>query len=608
MQHLHWIFGMKNHLAPNLILTPLTPAYLDEVLTIAEVQLGQGYVTPQILAQHCDHPDYFGQLVLLEGQVAGFSLMQVSLRTTIAQQMGRLEGWFNAYFGAYETMGFRSVTAVAPSAQGRGVGGLLVQKGLQWLSTRVPVVVCDAWHAPHTPIVRLLTRHGYRLIRTVPHFWSDSDTRCPVCGPPPCQCTAGIYACFFDPVPQPYWWERDDLQHHPTTGHLHLAGHSLLALAQRQPTPFYVYALPRLLDNYQRLDRALTTQGMPYRIYYAMKANHHPAILAHLKTQTQAGIDVCSPQELQHALAHGFEPPELTYTGTALSNRDLQAIAAYPDMALNLDALSAIRRFATLNQEPRDIGIRINPDLGMAYRSDLTYAGQHTVKFGVYETEWDELQALVATTSLRVVRVHCHVGSGFLSDQLERLPALQASLERFLALFPTVTELNVGGGLGVPQQEGDLPLDLSTWAGHWGAFCQKHDLRLVVEPGDYLVKDIGVLITQVNSLEHKQGELFVGLDVGMNVNYEAAYYDMNLEPVPLQRPVDGQLLYGHLAGNINEPIDLLARHRQLPPVQEGDYLALLNAGGYGASTSSNHCLRGDFGEYVLYPPSSKNCS
>lgn len=585
----------------NWTVVPLEAAHAAAVLDIADAQLGAGYLSPAQLERHYQAPDAFGQVVLDEGRVLGFSLMDIRSRAALAQHFHTVGGWFDAYFAAYDRIGYRSVTAVAPSAQGQGVGSALVREGLRLLREQVPVVVCDAWQAEHTPIVRVLTRHGYRLLRTVPNFWTaqslEETYACATCGAPPCHCTAGVYACFFQALPEPYWWERPDLGYQEQQ--LQLAGHALLPLAQRYKTPFYVYSIPRLLSNYQRLHDALLAQACPFRIYYAMKANRHSSILTALKTQTSAGIDVCSPRELQRALSLGFQANQLTYTGTSLANSDLELLANYPDIALNLDALSAIRRFIPLAGK-RAIGIRINLDVGMAYREELEYSGQETVKFGIYEEQWGELKALIDQGELEVVRVHCHVGSGFLSDQLERLPLLQAGIERFLALFPTIRALNVGGGLGVPQQVGDTPLDLARWASVWAAFCAKHHLHLAVEPGDYLVKDAGLLITEVNSLEHKRGELFVGVDAGMNVNYEVAYYQMNLEPVALKAPVDGQRLHGHLAGNINEPIDLLAKDRLLPPVGEGDYLALLNAGGYGASTSSDHCMRGDFDSYVLY--------
>jgi diaminopimelate decarboxylase len=578
----------------------LTHEHVAAVLAIADTQFGAGYLSEKRLLDYIDREDHFGQVVLEQQQVLGFSLMQLLERSVLAARMHEAEQWFLAYFAAYERLGFRSLTAVAPHAQGQGIASCLVREGLQLLSKHVSVVVCDAWQAPDKSIANVLLRNGYRALQVLPDFWKTDSLaqgyHCERCGAPPCRCTAVVYGCFFEPVATA-WWARPDL--HYQQKRLHWAGHDLLAFSQNKATPFYVYSLPRIQANYERLAKALSATGVSYQIHYAMKANRHAAVLSHLRSHTNACIDVCSPRELQRALEFGFEPWQITYTNTSVSERDLDILAQQPAIALNLDALSTVRRFAQ-RVGARDIGIRINADVGMAYEEALEYAGRKTYKFGVYKEQWAALKQLVEQTSFRVTTVHCHAGSGFLNEQLERLSAIFAVIDQFIALFPTVETVNLGGGLGVPQQQGDQPLDLSRWAHKVATYANERGLALRIEPGDYLVKDAGVLITQVNTLEHKRGKLFVGVDAGMNVNYEPAYYQMNLEPVGLQQPIDGQVLKGQLAGNINEPIDLLSAQRVLPSLQEGDYLALLHAGGYGASASSDHCMRGDFREYVLY--------
>ncbi len=579
---------------------PLTLQHVDAVLRLAEEQMGRGFLSNTTLLSYLHHADRFGQVVVEHEKVLGFSLMEVLPRAQLAQRLHGAEQWFLAYFAAYDYLGYRSLTAVTASAKGKGVASCLVREGLEALSKRVKVVVCDAWISNTTSIKNILTRNGYRALREFPDFWKKDSLAqgyiCDQCGAPPCRCTAVIYGCFFD-APKANWWERADLGYR--TQQLHLADHNLLAFAQNKATPFYLYSLPRIQANYERLAKALEATGISYQIHYAMKANRHAAILSHLRSHTTAGIDVCSPRELQHALQLGFEPEQITYTNTSVSASDLAILAQHPTIALNLDALSTVRRFDPLVEE-RAIGIRINSDVGMAYAESLEYAGRKTFKFGVYQEQWAELKELVERSNLTVTTVHCHAGSGFLSNQLPRLAAIFEAIDAFLDLFPQVDTLNLGGGLGVPQEQGDIPLDVEHWAQLVADYARPRGLALRFEPGDYLVKDAGVLITQVNTLEHKRGELFVGVDTGMNMNYEPAYYNMNLEPVPLQQAPDGQLLKGYLAGNINEPVDLLSAYRELPPLQEGDYLALLNTGGYGASPSSDHCMRGDFQEYVVY--------
>lgn len=580
----------------------LAPEHIDAVLALSDEQMGKGFLSKPTLLKHINQTNYFGQVVVENGQVLGFSLMEIVERVQLAKQLKSAEKWFLAYFAAYEQLGYRSLTAVAANAQGQGVGSCLVRAGLKMLSEKVSVVVCEAWQSkqPSANRSNVFLDNGYKALKVCPNFWKAESLQkkytCSSCGQPPCQCTAVIYGCFFDKRPQ-HWWVRPDLCY--KNQQLHFAGHNIGAYVQNKNTPFYIYSLPRIQANYERLAHALDQVGVSYRIHYAMKANRHWSVLSHLRSHTSACIDVCSPRELQRALQMGFEPQQITYTNTSVSEQDLSILAKHPDIAINLDALSTVRRFAHW-VDKRDIGIRINADIGMAYEAALEYAGRKVFKFGVYQEQWAELQQLITNTSFRVTTVHCHAGSGFLSDQLNRLTAIFEVIDAFLALFPHVTTLNLGGGLGVPQKEGDQPLNIEQWAATVGTYALKRNLILCIEPGDYIVKDAGLLITQVNTLEHKRGQLFVGVDTGMNMNYEPAYYNMNLEPVPLQQVMDGQVIKGYLAGNINEPIDLLSSYRILPPIQEGDYLALINTGGYGASPSSDHCMRGNFEEYVLY--------
>jgi diaminopimelate decarboxylase len=584
--------------------------HLSSILKICEEQLGNGFLDPDLLASYLDHPSKYCQVVLLDQQVIGFSLMEISPRALIAQKMKQAEQWFLDYFLAYDNIGYRSLTAVSKEFEGKGVASFLVKQGLDFLSGKVDVVVCDAWKSEHTHIGSILERNGCQALKEVPHFWTtesvEQNYQCGFCGAPPCECSAVIYARFFDNnlnklasiKKKNYWWERKDLNY--TQNYLTFAASNLHDFVQNKPTPFYVYNIQRILDKYTQLSTALEQYTPDYKVYYAMKANRHAAILSHLKAKTNIGIDVCSPNELDRAIQYGFQEKEITYTGTSLSQQDLKTLVKHPNIQINFDAISSIRRFIQLNSnQTREIGIRINPNIGMAYRQDLEYSGNEIVKFGIYQEQWAALKTLINHSNIIITRVHCHSGSGFLTHQLERLPSIFEVIDNFITLFPTVKTLNLGGGLGVPQNQGDQILDLKEWAAIICTYANRKGLKLAFEPGDYLVKDAGLLITQVNTIEEKKGKYFVGIDTGMNMNYEYAYYKMNLEAVPLLEPKDEQTFKATLSGNINEPIDLFSEDKLLPLIEEGDYLALLNSGGYGASTSSNHCMRGDFKEYVI---------
>jgi diaminopimelate decarboxylase len=581
----------------NYTLSFLSQSFIDPILKIADQQLGNGFLNREFLSSYINNNERYCQLALDGETVVGFSLMEIGNCTEIASKFKSGSYWFLEYFSAYEQIGYRSLTAVSADFEGRGIASLLVEKGLELLSGKVEVVVCDAWKSETNFIGNILERNGYEPVREIPFYWNSDSIKtgysCKACGNP-CSCTAVIYAKFF--TNKNKWWEREDLKYR--NGILEFSGKLLLNYIETKQTPLYIYNTDRIIYKYNQLCTALDNQGVPFLIYYAMKANRHPAILNHLKIRTNCGIDVCSPNELDLAIQYGFSPDQISYTGTSISDNDLKKICVHNKIRINLDSLSAVRRFAKFSEQ-KEIGIRINTGIGMAYNQGLEYAGNKVVKFGIYRTEWEELKKNIDDSDLVVDTVHCHAGSGFLSDQLPRLAEIFKEISFFIELFPTVKTLNLGGGLGVPQQEGDQPLDLEAWSAIISTYVKNKGLNLSIEPGDYLVKDSGILVTQVNSVEIKKGKLFVGIDAGMNMNNEYAYYDMNLEAIPLKKPINRKNVAMTLCGNINEPIDLFAEDKEMPLLEEGEYIALLNSGGYGASSSSNHCMRGDFKEYII---------
>jgi diaminopimelate decarboxylase len=395
------------------------------------------------------------------------------------------------------------------------------------------------------------------------------------------------------------WWERDDLGMHQ--GELRLAGHALAPAAASAAQPAFFYSAERVRRKLQMLEDALVDTGLSHRIYYAMKANRFAPLLGFIRHTGLAGIDACSPQELEFALACGFDAADVSYTATSVSNADLDCLARHPDALINCDSLSTIRRLGE-RCPGREIGLRINPGAGLSYGDNalLKYAGAQTTKFGIYREHLDEALALAARFRLRVTRIHFHVGIGYLSSQLALWEQILQVCAEFVDAIPNVQSVNIGGGLGLPHVAGDQPLNLREWAAVIKRQFGPRGVHLCVEPGDFIVKDAGVLVLQVNTVERKRDTDFVGVDGGFNLAIEPAFYKLPCEPVAC-RPHPGTPRPVTIAGNINEALDIWARDVLMPPLQEGDYLAFLNAGGYASAMSSNHCMRGQFYERLLYP-------
>jgi diaminopimelate decarboxylase len=394
------------------------------------------------------------------------------------------------------------------------------------------------------------------------------------------------------------WWQRPGLGYR--AGALHLGRRNLAAVAAAARQPTYVYDAERIRANLARLRAALAPHTRRFRVFYALKANRCPGVVAALRATGRCGIDACSPREIELARRAGFREDEISFTATSVSDADLAVLARHPGVWVNCDSLSMLARLGR-RQPGREIGLRVNPGCGVGYRRNprVRYAGAGTTKFGIYRSEFPAALALAAAHGLRITGLHVHAGCGYLTRQLPQWDRVLAATLEFADRIPGLRHVNVGGGLGIPLVAGAAPLDLAAWAGLVARHVLRRGLEVWVEPGDYLVKDSGVLLLAVNTVESKNGTLFVGVSGGFNLHPEPAFYQLPLEPVPVRAAAPGaRRRRVQVAGNLNEALDLLARDALLPPVAEGDWLAFLNAGGYGAAMSSDHCLRGGFQELM----------
>ena len=393
------------------------------------------------------------------------------------------------------------------------------------------------------------------------------------------------------------WWERPDLAYRE--GRLHLGTCDLSSLAERMGTPTYVIRAPRVSEKLNQIHKALDGAGVKHRIYYAIKANRTPQLLTYLAGEGLCGADVCSPEEMRHALSCGFPEKDISFTGTSLSPADVQTISKFSRLSFNPDSLSALKHLGKI-APGREVGIRINPDIGIGYAGNdlLQYSGTEATKFGIYLDRIGEALEIAKTYDLKIVRIHFHAGCGYLDRELSQLARVLEVSRKFIAQLPDVREVNIGGGLGVPHTSTDRKLDLNKWAGIIADAFKGLDLTVAVEPGDFLVKDSGVLLASVTYQERRKAVEFLGLDAGFNLAMEPAFYSLPCEPVATV-PREGEWKGYTLVGNVNEALDKWAENHPMPPPEEGDVIALLNAGGYAASMRSNHCLRGDVREVLL---------
>jgi diaminopimelate decarboxylase len=397
------------------------------------------------------------------------------------------------------------------------------------------------------------------------------------------------------------WWVRPGLE--ARDGRLTIVGEDAEALAREHGTPLFVYDRARLADNARRLAAAFEGAGLHHRLRFALKAHPDPRVLEVLRGLV--GIDACSPGEVLRAIECGWAPDEISFTGTNVSERDLDVLLAVP-IHVNLDAISQVERLGR-RAPGRAIGLRINPAAGAGYHSGLAYSGERPTKFGIYEDRIPEAVAAAARHRLTIDTIHFHAGSGWLGE--DGLAAFEAALDRvariaagLIAEGHPIVEVNVGGGLGVPARSDEEPVDLDAYASIIARHLGPLGVAVGCEPGDYIAKDAAILLGEVVTVEERAGTTFVGLDLGWNVNCSYFIYRYAQEIVVCRAADAPRTETVTVAGHINEAGDVFAEDYPIQPVAEGDIVALLNAGGYHEAMSSTHCLRPIAGAVYLDRP------
>ncbi|MBA3363484.1 MAG: diaminopimelate decarboxylase, partial [Actinobacteria bacterium] len=383
-------------------------------------------------------------------------------------------------------------------------------------------------------------------------------------------------------------------------GRLSIAGRDAESIAREHGTPLYVYDLVRAEEQVRALQGALGHAGLRHKVRLALKAQREPAFLASLRglgapgTPESVGMDVCSPGEIRWAIDHGWKAEEISYTGTNMSARDLDAVLE-SGVHLNVDLLSQLDRVGR-RVPGSSVGIRINPRIGAAFTGGgQTYAGERPTKFGIYPERLEEALDITRRYGLTIDTVHVHAGYLYLSDALpvveETMRRVAAAARALMDAGCPIGEVNTGGGLGVRFRPTDRPLDLEAWAAVLGQHLGPLDIVVGTEPGEFLAKECAVHLAEVVSVEDRDGTTFVGLDTGWNVMNEHFVYKIPFHPI-LCRAADAEPVANvTVSGHINEGNDLFAEDHPMPEVEEGDIVAIPNVGSYNASMVSVHCLR-----------------
>ena len=388
-------------------------------------------------------------------------------------------------------------------------------------------------------------------------------------------------------------------------GNLFFDGFSVKELAQKYDTPLYVLSEKRIRENYDRLHTALINNYKYVRIYYAAKANTNLTVLRILQSQG-AYLDTVSPGEVFMALSSGFTPDRILFTGTSVRNDELKMLAD-ANITINVDSQSELDRLLKI-AVPQILSVRVNPEIGAGHHSHCITAGPES-KFGLWEEETIQAYAIAQRARVERFGIHMHIGSGILDIE----PYVLA-VEKLLSIAKRVHDevginfefIDIGGGPGVPYKPEDKELDLvefsSKVVGLFKSKVKEYGLGkpfLCVEPGRYLVCDASILLTSVNTVKVTPARKFVGVDAGFNTLLRPAMYG-SYHPILVANKLGlaDKETYD-VVGPICESGDALAKDRKLPLIEEGDLLAVLNAGAYGFSMSSQYNSRPRAAEVMI---------
>ncbi len=370
-----------------------------------------------------------------------------------------------------------------------------------------------------------------------------------------------------------------------------IGGISAEELAERFGTPLFVTDEFALRLNYRRISQAFS-QHMPIRVHYACKANTNLAVLRVLE-QEGSCIDAVSIGEVDTCLRVGFTPDRILYTGVNVSDEELEAVVDRGVM-INIDSFHELRRLAAISTGDK-VSFRVTPNVGSGHH-DKVVTGKKASKFGIPLEEIMDAYREAVNLDLVPVGVHAHIGSGGQSvepfiEVTEVLIGVANRVEEELGI--TLEFIDIGGGIGIPYHPDEQEMDVE----QLGAILTRMVLEdsnvgtFALEPGRYIVADTTVLLSRVVDIKETGGKAYIGVDAGFNNLIRPAMYDSYHHVVIVNRYGAEPEAEYDVAGPVCESGDILAKGRMLPEAQNGDLIAVLDAGAYGSTMSSQYNSR-----------------
>jgi len=388
-------------------------------------------------------------------------------------------------------------------------------------------------------------------------------------------------------------------------GKLFCEGVAVESLAKKFGTPLFVYSQRTLTDHFQKLDSALAP--LNHLVCFAMKANSNLAVMRAL-ANLGGGFDIVSGGELQRVIAAGGDPRNCVFAGVGKTEAEIEFALRQNVYSFNAESepeLQRINKIAARLKKIAPVAVRVNPNVSAKTHAKIT-TGTYENKFGI---AFENIESVYARASklknLRLRGVQMHIGS-----QLTAVSPFEKAVRKILPLVQKLQTryslefFSIGGGLGIVYQPALASGSRAWWktsaakniltpqkyAERLVPLLQPLGLKILVEPGRFIVGNAGILVTRVEYLKRTGKKNFVIVDAAMNDLIRPAFYDSYHEIVPLTKK-GGAMISSDVVGGICESGDYFCKDRPLPKLGEGDAIALLSAGAYGSVMSSNYNAR-----------------
>ena len=360
-------------------------------------------------------------------------------------------------------------------------------------------------------------------------------------------------------------------------------------------TPFYCYSTATLVRHYRVFAEAFA--GQKALVCFAVKANSNQAVLRTLAREG-AGADVVSEGELLRAVEAGVPGERIVFSGVGKTRGEMALALEVGIHQFNVESepeLKALGEVAVAKGLEAPVAIRVNPDVDARTHEKIS-TGKKENKFGI---PWSRARAIYAQAAslpgIRIVGVDVHIGS-----QLTDLEPFREAFARVVGLVETlradghdIRRLDLGGGLGIPYESGtEAPPSPAHYAALVRELTAPIDCEIVLEPGRLIAGNAGILVSRVIYVKEGESRRFVILDAAMNDLLRPSLYDAYHEIIPMRAAADGVALEEvDVVGPVCETGDVFAKARTLPPLAEGEEVAILSAGAYGAVMASTYNSR-----------------